>query len=390
MNKKICALLLTLILTVSSIMTSFAQEVSNVSDIPKLEGSSALLMETKYGQIVYEKDDHKRRHPASVTKIMTVAVAFDIIKEKGIPLDDMVKVSKKAAAVKGASIKLKEGDLISIDSLLDAIIMNSANNACVVLAEYLGSSESLFIEKMNKKAESLGLKDTNFVSVNGLTWNKAHYSSAYDISIIASELIKEGDIFRYTLTPTKDINIYRENKKEPVRTIKLESTNKLLGKYQGIDGMKTGWVGPESGYCFVGTANREDTRLLSITLGAQKEHGNFRDTVKLLDYGFNNYTYIPFIEEDETVLKTKVEGSLKSLKVTLGEELTIFGKYPKEDYKTKVNTDKLELPIKKGDKVGTLEIYAKDKLIMKKDVFAQNNVKKSVIISIIEKFKNLI
>lgn len=386
MNKKICALLLTAVLVVSSIMTSFAQEVS----IPSMEGSSALLMETNHGQIIYQKNEQKRRLPASVTKIMTVAVAFDIIEEKEIPLEKITKVSKKAANTKGASIKLKEGDLISIEALLNAIILNSANNACVVLAEELGGSEAEYIKLMNQKALEMGLRNTNFVSVNGLTWSKDHYSSAYDIAQIADELIKEGDIFRYSPQKTKTINIYRGNPPVLSRTIDLESTNKLLGNYEGIDGMKTGWVGPESGYCFVGTAKRGDTRLLSVTLGAQKEHGNFRDTVKLLDYGFDNFRYIPIMTEDETILKTKVDGALKSLKGSLGEDLIIFGKYAKEDYSTQIKLDKLELPIEKGDKVGVLEVYAKDKLIMKRDLFADNNVKKSIIITIIEKVKNLI
>lgn len=388
MNKKICALLLSAVLVVSSIMTSFAQEAPNTAKIPSMEGSSALLMETSHGQIIYQKNEEKRRLPASVTKIMTVAVAFDIIEEKEIPLEKITKVSKKAANTKGASIKLKEGDLISLEALLNAIILNSANNACVVLAEELGGSEAEYIKLMNQKALEKGLRNTNFVSVNGLTWSNEHYSSAYDIAQIADELIKEGDIFRYSPQKTKVINVYRGNPPVLSRTIELESTNKLLGNYEGIDGMKTGWVGPESGYCFVGTAKRGDTRLLSVTLGAQKEHGNFRDTVKLLDYGFDNFRYIPLMTEDETILKTKVEGALKSLKGSLGEDLIIFGKYAKEDYSTQIKLNKLELPIKKGDKVGVLEVYAKDKLIMKRDLFADNNVKKSIILSIAQKIKS--
>lgn len=383
MTKKICALLLTMVLVVSSIMTSFAQESI------ELEGSSALLMETKYNQIIYQKDYEKRRLPASVTKIMTVAVAFDIIEEKEIPLEKITKISKHAANIRGARIDLKAGDLVSVEALLNAIILNSANNATVALAEFFSGSEAEYVKLMNQKAQQMGLKNTHFISVNGFTLSDDHYSTAYDIAQIAKELIEEGDILRYSPQKTKTINIYKDNPVELLRTIDLESTNKLLGEYEGIDGMKTGWMGAESGFCFVGTAKRGDTRLLSVTLGAQQENGNFRDTSKLLDYGFNNFRYIPLLEKDETISKTKVKGALKSLKGNLEEDLIIFGKYSQEAYKTEVVLDELVLPITKGDRIGVVDVYEKDRLVMQRELVAKNNVKKSMIISMLEKLKNL-
>lgn len=383
MNKKICALLLTVLLAVSSIMTSFAQE--NIH----LEGNSALLMETKYNQIAYQENYQTRRLPASVTKIMTVAVAFDIIESEQIPLEKITQISKHAANVRGAKIDLKAGDLVSVEALLNAVILNSANNATVALAEFFSGSEAEFIKLMNQKAQQMGLKNTHFVSVNGFTLSDDHYSTAYDIAQIAKELIEEGDIFRYSTQKTKTINIYKKNSTEVVRTIDLESTNKLLGEYEGIDGMKTGWMGTPSGFCFVGTAKRGDTRLISVTLGAQQENGNFRDTVKLLDYGFDNFKYIPLLAKDETISKTKVKGAFKSLKGELQEDIVVFGKYEKEDYKTEVVLDELELPIEKGDRIGSVDVYEKDRLIMQEELFAQNKVKKSLIITMVEKIKNI-
>lgn len=372
--KKRIALLTALMI----VLNGFCLEVFAQPDL-YTEGSSTLLMETKYNQIIYKENEGIRRLPASVTKIMTVATAFDIIKENNIPLDTFVKVSKKAASTKGATVKIFAGEMLTIDSLLSAIIINSANNASVILAEYFAGSEEDFVKLMNKKAQEMGLKNTNFVSCNGLTLSKNHYSSAMDISQIALELINEKDVFRYSSLKEKDIIIYKDPS-NPVRKIKLESTNALLGKYDGIDGLKTGWMGPESGYCFVGTAQEDGTRLLSVSLGAQQKDGNFRDTKKLLDYGFGDFRYLKLLDKGDEAGSKKVEGSFKKIKGIIKEDLVLYGNFEPEEYTTEAVFDDLELPIKKGQKIGVLNVYGKGKFIYQVELNSKNDASKSWLI----------
>lgn len=459
MKKRALAIITVLILTINSMtLTAFAQPDLN------MEGNSTILIETRLHQVIYKENEETRRLPASVTKIMTVAVAFDKIEEKEIPLESFARISKKAASTSGARIDLKEGELISLDSLLSAIIINSANNASVALAEYFAGSEAEFVKLMNEKAADMGLENTHFISCNGLTLSSDHYSTAEDLSQIALELIDEGDIFSYSSLKNKDINIYRDGKTdaiiaekariaaarkaqelaekkaaeaarlakaqkeaqakaaqtqtpkaetpvkaketvkpetkpeklpEPIKaqapkelgilkTIKLESTNKLLQVYDGIDGMKTGWMGPQSGYCFIGTAVRGDIRLLTVSLGAQAEGGNFRDTAKMLDYGFKDFRYLQLEEAGYKAGKLKVTGSFVSAKGILDEDLFIFGNLSEEDYRTETVFDELELPVEKGQKIGTLNVYGAEKLVYQTDIVSKNNVKKSVIISMME------
>jgi len=459
MKKRALAIITVIILTINSMtLTAFAQPDLN------MEGNSTILLETRLHQVIYKENEETRRLPASVTKIMTVAVAFDKIEEKEIPLETFARISKKAASTSGARIDLKEGELISLDSLLSAIIINSANNASVALAEYFGGSEAEFVKLMNEKAADMGLENTHFISCNGLTLSSDHYSTAEDLSKIALELIDEGDVFSYSSLKNKDINIYRDGKTdaitaeksriaaarkaqelaekkaaeaarlakaqkeaqakaaqtqtpkaetpvkaketvkpeaepeklpEPIKaptpkeigilkTIKLESTNKLLQVYDGIDGMKTGWMGPPSGYCFVGTAVRGDIRLLTVSLGAQAEGGNFRDTAKMLDYGFKDFRYLKLEEAGYKAGKIKVPGSFVSAKGILDEDLLIFGNLSEEDYRTEAVFDELELPVEKGQKIGTLNVYGAEKLVYQTDIVSKNKVKKSVIISMME------
>ncbi|WP_028829381.1 D-alanyl-D-alanine carboxypeptidase family protein [Proteocatella sphenisci] len=369
--KKRIALLTALMIA----LNGFAMEVLAQPDL-YTEGTSTLLMETENNQIIYKENEDTRRLPASVTKIMTVATAFDIIEEKNISLDTFVSVSKKAASTKGATIKIFEGEMLTIDSLLSAIIINSANNASVILAEYFAGSEEEFVKLMNKKSQKMDLKDTNFVSCNGLTLSKNHYSTALDISEIALELIEEKDTLRYSSLSEKDIIIYKDPN-TPVRRIKLESTNKLLGKYEGVDGLKTGWMGPESGYCFVGTAQEDGTRLLSVSLGAQQKDGNFRDTRKMMDYGFGDFRYFKLLNKGAEAGSIKINGSFRKIKGVLEEDLVIYGNFEPEEYTTEAIFDDLELPVKAGQRIGTLRVYGKGKMVHQVELTCKNDVSKS-------------
>lgn len=354
-----------------------------------LEGSSTLLMETRHDQIIYRENEDKRRLPASVTKIMTVATAFDIINEKNIPMDTFVSISENAAKIKGARIKVFKGEMLTLDSLISAIVINSANNASVALAEYLAGSEAEFVKLMNIKADEMGLKDTNFVSCNGLTLSSRHYSTALDIAQIALELIEEGDILKYSSLKEKDIIIYK-GPDMPVRRIKLESTNRLLGEYEGIDGMKTGWMGPESGYCFVGTAQVDGTRLLSVTLGAQEKDGNFRDTAKMMDYGFGDFRYLTLMEKNQEAGSARVEGSFRKVRGVLDKDLVIYGNFEEGEYSTEAVFDEPELPIKEGQKIGTIYVYGKDKIVHQAELVSKSDVSRSWIFVLTDRIKSFL
>lgn len=370
------------------ILNGFTFDVFAQPDL-NLEGRSTLLMETKYNQIIYRENEYKRRLPASVTKIMTVATAFDIINEKKIPMDTFVSISENAAGIKGARIKVFKGEMLTLDSLISAIVINSANNASVALAEYLAGSEAEFVKLMNIKADEMGLEDTNFVSCNGLTLSSRHYSTAMDIAQIALELIEEGDILRYSSIKEKDIIIYK-GPNMPVRRIKLESTNRLLGEYEGIDGMKTGWMGPESGYCFVGTAQEDGTRLLSVTLGAQEKDGNFRDTVKMMDYGFGDFRYLTLMEKSQEAGSARLEGSFRKVRGIPKDDLVIYGNFEEEDYSTEAVFDELELPIKEGQKIGILNVYGKGKIVHQEELVSKSDVSRSWIFVLADMVKSML
>lgn len=312
---------------------------------------SGLLMEVSTGKIIYEKNIHEKTSVASMTKMMGMVLIMEALEDGKIKLEDMVVVSKNASGMGGSQIWLEEGEKISVLDLIKGIMMASANDGIVAMAEYIGGTETNFVKMMNEKAKSLGLKDTNFVNPTGLD-EKDHYSTAYDMALIAKELISHEEILKYT-------SIYEDYlRKGTDRQFWLVNTNKLIKTYQGADGLKTGYTDAAM-YCMAVTAKRNDMRLLAITLGEKEGKVRNKETSELLDYGFNLYKVETIKKKGEELGTISIDkADIPKIKIIANQDVTVLKNKndKKEEYKSNVILNTLKLPIKKGDMIGKLVV----------------------------------
>ena len=354
-----------------------------------ISGAKAgLLMNIETGTIMYEKNSHERLSVASMTKMMGMILIMEALEDGKIRLEDKVIVSKNASSMGGSQIWLETGEEITIIDLIKGVMLASANDGIVALAERVGGTEKRFVEMMNQKAHELGLQDTNFVNPTGLD-EENHYSSAYDMSIIAKELLKHEQILEYT-------SIYEDYlRKGTNREYWLVNTNKLIKTYNGADGLKTGMT-DKAGYCMAVTAKRNNMRLLAIVLGEESGKVRNEETANLLDYGFNTYE-LETIEEKGKILGeiTIDKANINPIKIVSNKDVTILKKKgeDKKEYKTDVKLNSLKLPIKKGSEIGSLIVLDdlgnqidKVTITVNNDIKKDNffNIFKKVLISIIK------
>ena len=347
-----------------------------------ISGAKAgLLMNIETGTIMYEKNSHERLSVASMTKMMGMILIMEALEDGKIRLEDKVIVSKNASSMGGSQIWLETGEEITIIDLIKGVMLASANDGIVALAERVGGTEKRFVEMMNQKAHELGLQDTNFVNPTGLD-EENHYSSAYDMSIIAKELLKHEQILEYT-------SIYEDYlRKGTNREYWLVNTNKLIKTYNGADGLKTGMT-DKAGYCMAVTAKRNNMRLLAIVLGEESGKVRNEETANLLDYGFNTYE-LETIEEKGKILGeiTIDKANINPIKIVSNKDVTILKKKgeDKKEYKTDVKLNSLKLPIKKGSEIGSLIVL--DDLgnqIDKVTITVNNDIKKDNFFNIFKK-----
>lgn len=338
-----------------------------------VNGKSGLLMEVSSGKILFEKNKDDRVSVASMTKMVGLIIIMEKLNNGDITLDEVVTVSKNASGMGGSQIYLETGEKMSIRDLIKGITMASANDATVAMAERIAGSESKFVEMMNAKVKDLGLKNTHFVNSTGLDENE-HYSSAYDMAIIAKELLKYEQILDFT-------SVYEDYLREDTdNKFWLVNTNKLVRLYEGADGLKTGFT-DNAGYCMAVTAKRKDMRLLAIVLGEKKGSVRNDEIASLLDYGFNTYKVSKFLAKDTIIDSINFSKSTKDkVNVYLKEDASVLMKNSDSNsgYDTSYELDKLTLPINRNDVVGTYYIK-KDNvvidsidLIIKEDVFRKN------------------
>lgn len=358
-------------LIIISIMV-FPQPNYAMADEISLESVSAVLIEASSGNILYELNKDERRAPASVTKLMTLTVALEAIKEGRGNLSDMVTTSAHAASLGGSQIYLEDGETMSLQDMLIAIAVGSANDACVAVAEHLYGSEADFVQKMNEKAAALGMNNTHFYNPYGLP-NDEHYTSAYDLALLGREALKNSELMK--LTGIKHYTLRGDTEKP----FELYNTNKLLWWYPGADGFKTGWVGTESGYCLAATAQKNDLRLVAVVLGAQQKHGNFRDAMKLFNYGFDHYRYVSFYQADEKISAIPIQKSLLS-EVLVGVESEVglvLDRNHDGQLSSRINLpETLTAPIAQGSVLGQLEIIDQDEILASYELVALNEVKR--------------
>lgn len=363
------------------LLISFSFTKVYALDLAK-NAKSGILIEASTGEIIYEKNKDERLAPASMTKMMSLILIMEAIENKTINLNQKITVSENAANMGGSQIYLEKNEKMSVDDLLKGICMASANDAVVALSETIYGSEEEFVKEMNKRAKQLGLKNTHFMNATGLDVDN-HYSSAYDMALIARELVKHKKVLDYS---SKYEDYLRENTN---KKFWLVNTNKLIKTYDGMDGLKTGYT-ENAGYCLTATAKRNDMRLISVVMNESDSKVRNSETSEILDYGFNLYKVNNIVKQNEVVKKYIDNKSIKQENdVIVKEDINILNKKNSKKRKItySVKLDKKNLPIKKMEKIGIIEIKENGKTIYKDNVYSKDEIKKANILEVY--FRNI-
>ncbi len=307
---------------------------------------SAVLMDAESGKVLFEKNAHEKRACASVTKVMTLLLVMEALDAGKIKLEDEVAASAHAASMGGSDIWLEEGEVMTVDDLIKATVIMSANDAAVVLAEYVAGSEEDFVSQMNQRAQQLGMEDTTFKNCNGLD-EEGHLTSAYDVALMSRELITHEKIFDYTQIWMDSL---RDGKTQ------LVNTNKLLKTYDGITGLKTGTTG-KAGSCISATAERNGLSLIAVVLGCSTTQERFDSAAKLLDYGFANWASVEI--QLPAVGNVSVTGGMQSsVQADLQKSGSLSVLVPKgqeAEVKTKIQLPaSVKAPVEQGQRLGEI------------------------------------
>lgn len=341
------------------------------ADVNNIKAESYILMDAASGQIILAKNEHQHYPPASMTKIMTLVLAIEALDQGKVSANDRVRSSKKAAMTDGTQINLKASEAIKYEDLLIAMVLRSANDASIAVAEHLAGSENNFVVRMNKKTKMLGLKDTQFKNATGLP-DADHYSSAYDMAVIA----------RYALTKTH-VTDYTSLKESNIREgdVKIRNTNKLLWQYPGADGLKTGWTSSAK-HCLAASASRDDLQLIAIVMASPEAGGHFADATQLLDYGFNQCASKMFYRQGAVCGNVRVKGGLQdSVPVTAAENvgsIVLKSQIERLSCRLKLVSD-VQAPVKKGQKLGEVFVYNDQEPLRKVSLLASQNVQSAGI-----------
>ena len=346
-----------------------------------------IIIETTTGKIIFEKNSHEQTAPASMTKIMTLLLTFEKLDSGQISLDDMVHISEQAAGMGGSQMFLEANTSVRLEEIIKGVAIASANDGAVALAEYIGGSVENFVTMMNEKVSELGLENTHFVNPHGLDAEN-HYSSAYDMAIMALNLIKYEDVLKYTST-------YEDyfNKPDGSRTW-LVNTNKLVRFYNGVDGLKTGYT-KNAGYCLTATAKKDNLRYITVLMGSPTLNDRSKETTEMLNYAFNSFKLNTIIDENTSLGQVKVEKGTEDyvdvvVKKTVAELIEINSKV--DEYTYNLNIDKITAPVKKGDIVGKIEIMDNEGLIVKEEnvTVAKDINKATYLQTLLKNFKTII
>ncbi|MCL2378827.1 MAG: D-alanyl-D-alanine carboxypeptidase [Defluviitaleaceae bacterium] len=341
---KICGLIFAVLLCVGLGTAFEAQAIT-------IDAKASLLMEAETGKVLIENNAHDKLAPASVTKVMTMLLIYEAIDQERIKWDDIVTVSAHAASMGGAQIFLETNEQQTVRDLTKAIVIASANDAAVAMAEFIAGSEEAFVTAMNNKARALGMENTNFVNSCGLD-APGHLTTAFDIALMSRELIlKYPDVVKYTTTRLDKI-IHRTARGE--EEFGLTNTNKLIRNYAGTTGLKTGSTS-EALYCISATAEKEGMHLIAVVLAAPDPTTRFDSAMKLFDYGYSNYALIAKEDSGTAMGEIKIfKGKTESTPVVIKEQTNVLvpkGKHIVIDSEVKINGS-LNAPVDAGQRAG--------------------------------------
>ena len=346
-----------------SIRSNAAPTDTNMS----IDCKSAILIEAETGTVLFEQNADEALPPASVTKIRTLLLVMEAIEQNKLSLSDMITASAHACSMGGSQIFLEEGEQMSVEDMLKSVVIASANDAAVALAEHIAGTEEAFVALMNKRAEELGMKNTHFENTNGLDDSvENHVTSARDIAIMSAELITHEKILEYS-------SIWMDTIRNG--EFGLTNTNRLVRFYEGATGLKTGSTS-KAKFCISATAKRKGMSLICVVMAAPTRDVRNATATALLDWGFANFGMYtsPAVE----LQPVGVNGGVKnSCAVEQGNFKSVVDKsdISKITYKVKLSKS-ISAPIKKGDKLGSIEYFLGDKLIGTAEVCAFENIEK--------------
>ncbi len=381
--KKILCLILAVTLFCSMPVTAKIASECDVSDVDvplsaetvntvvgqklDIKAKSAVLLEPNTGKILYEMNGDEKLPPASITKVMSLLLVMEAIDRGDFDLETVVSASEHACSMGGSQIWLEPGEGMTVDDLLRATVIASANDACVALGELVAGSEEGFVALMNQKAKELGMTATTFKNCTGLD-EEGHLTSAHDVAVMSGELVKHELIKDYS---TVWMDSLRNGESE------LVNTNKLVRFYKGTTGLKTGTTS-QAKYCLSATAERDGLSLVAVIMAGESSNDRFEGAKKLLDYGFSNYTFSKIdanLSETDTAVS---KGDINKVRVQAkGSVSLLLQKTDKNNIKRTVVWDKnITAPIKKGDVLGYVNIYNGEENIGRIEINATENVKK--------------
>lgn len=336
----------------------------------QVNAKSAVLMDCSTGKVLMSMNENEKLYPASVTKIMSMLLVTEAIDSGKIALSDTVTASPDATAKGGSQIWLKEGETMTVDDLLKATAIGSANDACTALADHIAGSEAGFVVMMNDRAKELGMENTFFENCTGLDdTTENHLTTAYDIALMSRELINHERITNYT---TVWMDTLRGGETE------LVNTNKLVRFYQGTTGLKTGTTS-KAGHCLSATAKRGETHLIAVILGSDNSKDRFEGAKAMLNWGFANYTTIqPEIDMSLITNVNVLHGTQKTITPKIPKSENVLVKANKKgEIKQKVNLAvDVEAPIEKGQVLGTVDFSVDDEMIAQYNLTAEYGVER--------------
>lgn len=374
--KKSIIFLLSFALIIQMSITVSAKE----ADDKRIKAEAVVLMCMDNNEVLYAKNEKKHLSPASVTKIMTILLILEAIDRGDVSLSDKVSASKNAVSMGGSQIWLEENETMTVEELLKAVIVASANDACTALAEHIGGSSEGFVRMMNERAEELGCENTNFENTNGLDDTVTnHYSCAYDLALISSEVMKHDIVKKYS---TIWLDSLRNGETE------LNNTNKLINHYNGITGLKTGTTS-NAGFCIAATAQRDDMNLVAVVLKSETSEDRFNTASYLLDKGFADYEAVtPLIDQSKIKPVKVVGGVFKEITPVLGDNNKIIAEKGSKKIEYEYDIKKtVSAPIEKNDELGCIKIKNGDKTIGVIKLVSPNTISKVTIASI---FRDLV
>lgn len=348
------------IMCIACALSSFRIDFASAESADlSVDAKSAILIDYDSGEVLFEQNPDEKVQVASIVKLMTILLTFEEIEAGNLSLDEMLTTTENASSMGGSQVFIDPFVDYSVEDMLKSVIVASANDASVALAEKISGTEEAFVKKMNQRAKELGLNDTVYVNASGLP-EPGQYSTARDVAKLTKEVLKIKDYFNYS-------TIWMDKLTHPSgRETEVVNTNKLIRYFKGCDGGKTGST-DEAGYCLTATAERGGMRLIAVVLGAKDATLRFNETSKLLTYGFANFENKQIISSGESLIEAEIlRSKVKTVPVYAAEDFYVVSrKGDGAQYAVTVEIDeKICAPLASGEKVGTVSI-SKDGVIIK-------------------------